>query len=116
MNALEAYIQFTPGLVTDDGEVTVQATEQFLREFMVQAKNVRIVPETNQTSENAPSHRVLVGRAEIGAAWSSRSHRQDIMRRLMMQYWALRAPLHRSETSLLQRGRRPPCWSERVSR
>lgn len=34
MNALEAYIQFTPGLVTDDGEVTVQATEQFLREFM----------------------------------------------------------------------------------
>ena len=37
----------------------------------VQAKNVRIVPETSQTSENAPSHRVLVGRAEIGAAWSN---------------------------------------------
>lgn len=30
----------------------------------VQAKNVRIVPETGQTSENAPSHRVLVGRAD----------------------------------------------------
>ena len=30
----------------------------------VQAKNVRIVPETNQASENAPSHRVLVGRAD----------------------------------------------------
>ena len=40
----------------------------------VQAKNVRIVPETNQTSENAPSHRVLVGRAEIGAAWSKQSN------------------------------------------
>jgi uncharacterized protein (DUF736 family) len=39
----------------------------------VQTKNVRIVPETNQTSENAPSHRVLVGRAEIGAAWSKQS-------------------------------------------
>ena len=39
----------------------------------VQAKNVRIVPDTNQTSENAPSHRVLVGRAEIGAAWSKQS-------------------------------------------
>ena len=40
----------------------------------VQAKNVRIVPDTNQASENAPSHRVLVGRAEIGAAWSKRSN------------------------------------------
>ena len=40
----------------------------------VQAKNVRIVPETNQSSENAPSHRVLVGRAEIGAAWSKQSN------------------------------------------
>ena len=40
----------------------------------VQAKNVRIVPETNQASENAPSHRVLVGRAEIGAAWSKSSN------------------------------------------
>ena len=40
----------------------------------VQAKNVRIVPEINQTNENAPSHRVLVGRAEIGAAWSKTSN------------------------------------------
>src|SRR5260221_8180729 len=35
----------------------------------VQAKGVRIVPETSRTSDNAPSHRVFVGRAEIGAAW-----------------------------------------------
>ena len=40
----------------------------------VQAKGVRIVPETRATGENAPSHRVLVGRAEIGAAWSKRSN------------------------------------------
>ena len=39
----------------------------------VQTKGVRIVPDTNRTSENAPSHRVYVGRAEIGAAWSKRS-------------------------------------------
>ncbi len=39
----------------------------------VQAKGVRIVPETNRTNDNAPSHRVYVGRAEIGAAWSKRS-------------------------------------------
>ena len=39
----------------------------------VQAKGVRIVAEDNRSNENAPSHRVFVGRAEIGAAWSKRS-------------------------------------------
>lgn len=34
MNSPEAYIQFKPGLITDDGEVTVQSTEEFLRMFM----------------------------------------------------------------------------------
>ena len=40
----------------------------------VQAKGVRIVPELRTTGDNAPSHRVLVGRAEIGAAWPKRSN------------------------------------------
>ncbi|MDX8492510.1 DUF736 domain-containing protein [Mesorhizobium sp. VK22B] len=40
----------------------------------VQAKSVRIVPETRTNGENAPSHRVFVGRAEIGAAWAKRSN------------------------------------------
>src|SRR6266576_6433321 len=39
----------------------------------LQTKGVRIVPETDQINDNAPSHRVYVGRAEIGAAWSKRS-------------------------------------------
>ena len=39
----------------------------------VQAKAVRIVPEDSRASDNAPSHRVFVGRAEIGAAWSKTS-------------------------------------------
>jgi chromate reductase len=34
MNAIEAYIEFTPGLITDDGKVTVQSTEEFLRNYM----------------------------------------------------------------------------------
>lgn len=34
MNAVEAYIHFTPGLVTDDGEVTNEKTAAFLRGFM----------------------------------------------------------------------------------
>jgi chromate reductase len=36
MNAPEAYIQFTPGLITDAGEVTVDSTEQFLRQYMIE--------------------------------------------------------------------------------
>jgi chromate reductase len=34
MNAPEAYIQFKPGLITDDGAVTVPSTEEFLRKYM----------------------------------------------------------------------------------
>lgn len=38
----------------------------------VQAKSVRITPEKT-ASGNAPSHRVFVGDAEVGAAWSKMS-------------------------------------------
>ena len=34
MNAIEAYIEFTPGLITDAGEVTNAATSEFLRNYM----------------------------------------------------------------------------------
>jgi len=34
MNAPEAYIQFTPGLIADDGHVTTPSTEQFLQMYM----------------------------------------------------------------------------------
>jgi chromate reductase, NAD(P)H dehydrogenase (quinone) len=36
MNAIEAYIAFTPGLITDDGEVTVESTAEFLRTYMTE--------------------------------------------------------------------------------
>jgi uncharacterized protein (DUF736 family) len=39
----------------------------------IQARDVRIVPQADRRSDNAPSHRILVGRAEVGAAWSKRS-------------------------------------------
>jgi uncharacterized protein (DUF736 family) len=39
----------------------------------LQAKGVRIVAESSPSNDKAPSHRVFVGRAEIGAAWSKRS-------------------------------------------
>lgn len=34
MNAPEAYLQLTPGLITEEGEVTRESTEAFLRKFM----------------------------------------------------------------------------------
>lgn len=34
MNSPEAYIQFTPGLIAADGQVTNESTEEFLRNFM----------------------------------------------------------------------------------
>ena len=34
MNSPEAYIQFKPGMITDDGEVTVEDTREFLRTYM----------------------------------------------------------------------------------
>jgi chromate reductase, NAD(P)H dehydrogenase (quinone) len=36
LNAPEAYIQFTPGLITDEGEVTDESTAEFLRNYMVE--------------------------------------------------------------------------------
>jgi chromate reductase len=36
MNAIEAYIQFTPGLITDDGDVTVDSTAEFLKTYMAE--------------------------------------------------------------------------------
>ena len=34
MNAPEAYIQFKPGMIDEDGEVTVPATREFLQKYM----------------------------------------------------------------------------------
>jgi len=36
MNAPEAYIQFKPGLITDEGEVTNESTADFLRNYMAE--------------------------------------------------------------------------------
>ena len=52
------------------------ANNEFTGEIVtlsVQAKNVRVTADTRASGENAPSHRVFVGRAEIGAAWSKQS-------------------------------------------
>jgi len=34
MNTVEAYVHFTPGLITADGEVTNEGTAEFLRKYL----------------------------------------------------------------------------------
>ena len=36
MNAIEAYIEFTPGLISEDGQVTVDSTRDFLRNYITE--------------------------------------------------------------------------------
>jgi chromate reductase, NAD(P)H dehydrogenase (quinone) len=36
LNSPEAYIQFTPGLITDDGDVTDDSVKEFLRNYMAE--------------------------------------------------------------------------------
>jgi uncharacterized protein (DUF736 family) len=40
---------------------------------LLQKKNVTIAAEEPSENENAPTHRVFVGKAEIGAAWAKTS-------------------------------------------
>jgi chromate reductase len=49
MNAPEAYIHFSPGLITDDGDVTVDSTKEFLRNYMAEyaafiARVLKVLP------------------------------------------------------------------------
>jgi chromate reductase, NAD(P)H dehydrogenase (quinone) len=52
MNSMEAYVQFTPGLITDDGTVTQPSTEAFLRKYLETyedfvARVLTILPSTS---------------------------------------------------------------------
>ena len=61
----------------------------------LQAKGVRIVAEQNRSSsENSPSHRIYVGRAEIGAAWSKRSEEKRDYLSLKLDDPSFTAPIY----------------------
>ena len=57
MNAVEAYIEFTKGLITDDGTVTVPATQEFLRSYMKEFHGFiqRVYTAIPRTSGEIPS-------------------------------------------------------------
>jgi uncharacterized protein (DUF736 family) len=62
----------------------------------VQAKGVRIVAEINRSHDNAPSHRVYLGRSEIGAAWSKRSEERRDYLSLKLDDPSFNAPIYAS--------------------
>ncbi|WP_105383495.1 NADPH-dependent FMN reductase [Neorhizobium alkalisoli] len=39
MNAVEAYIQFKPDLISDNGDVSVEGTAEFLRDYMLEFRD-----------------------------------------------------------------------------
>ena len=57
MNAPEAYIQFKPGLVTDDGDVTVESTAEFLRNYMAELHRfiVRVYTALPREAQSVPA-------------------------------------------------------------
>ena len=72
-------------------------TDEYTGEIVtlsLQTKNVRIVPEARATGENAPSHRVFVGRAEIGAAWSKTSNEGRAYLGLKLDDPSFNAPIY----------------------
>lgn len=68
MNAPEAFIQFKPGLITEDGQVTVASTEKFLRTY-IEAFHAfidryhRVLPRTSLKLSEPPSRRTRKPRA-----------------------------------------------------
>ena len=52
MNSIEAYIQFEPGLINDEGEVSNPQTEEFLRKYIAEfagfiGRVYTAIPRTN---------------------------------------------------------------------
>lgn len=64
------------------------------RTLSLQAKKVRIVPDTRASGENAPSHRVLVDRVEFGAGWSKSPTRAAPISRLKLDDPSFTVPIY----------------------
>jgi chromate reductase len=56
-NAIEAYLEFKPGLITDDGEVTVDSTRDFLANYMKEFHGFisRVYTAIPRTTGNPPA-------------------------------------------------------------
>jgi len=60
------------------GSFKTKGTNEFTGEIntlVLRAKNVSISRDTRCASENSPSHRVEIGKIDLGAAWTKRSEK-----------------------------------------
>ena len=67
------FFQWLPGWLGSFKKTGHDYTGQIVT-LSVQAKGVRIAAESERSNDAAPSHRVFVGKVEIGAAWSRTSN------------------------------------------
>ncbi|MGV7123076.1 DUF736 domain-containing protein [Sphingopyxis sp. 550A] len=59
----------------------------------VQAKSVRITPEKDP-SGNAPTHRVFIGEAEVGAAWEKQTQDKRLYLSVKLDDPSFTAPIY----------------------
>ena len=87
--------------------------DEFLGEIItlqVQANNVRIVPEAARVSDSTPSHRVYVGRAEIGAAWMKSSSEGNSYLTVKLDDPSFNAPIFATLTADREGGGHTLTW------
>jgi NADPH-dependent dioxygenase len=87
MSAPEGYIQFTPGLITDAGEVTDAGTERFLRHYMEEfrafiIRELSVLPRPGTTrAEPSSSGAVEAGALVVGAGPVGLMAAHELLRR-----------------------------------
>jgi uncharacterized protein (DUF736 family) len=82
----------------------------------LQVKGVRILPETNRTNEDAPTHRIFVGRAEIGAGWTKTSEKNDEYVSLKLDDPSFTAPVYANLVKDKESGDYNAIWSRSRAR
>jgi uncharacterized protein (DUF736 family) len=60
----------------------------------VQTKNIRIVPELSRSNDTVPTHRVYLGKSEIGAGWTKRSAENKDYLSIKLDDPSLLAPIY----------------------
>ena len=79
----------------------------------VQAKGVRVTAEENRSNDNAPTHRVFVGKAEIGAAWTKRSNEGRDYLSVKLDDPSFTAPIYATLVEGEEAGSYSLIWSRR---
>jgi uncharacterized protein (DUF736 family) len=79
------------------GTFKKNGTNEFIGEIVtlsLTARNVRISRDTRCTSENAPSHRVKLGRVDLGACWTKRSEKDRDYLSVKLDDPSFKAPIY----------------------